>query len=297
MAEITLKRTGEFMRLVFELLAAAPDGLPAKQVIQAAQHRLTLTPYELGEYPSGGQRFEKVVRFATIDCVKAGWMFKSQGVWQLTELGRTALVHHADPEDFYKAAKKRYQEWKSTQVDAEPETAEEPADPGSSKSATTLLEESQEKAWDEVSEHLHRMNPFDFQAMVGELLRAMKYHVSWIAPPGKDGGVDIVASHDPFGSRGPRIKVQVKRQVQPVGVEGVRSFLSVLGEDDVGLFISLGGFTKDAMETARQQERRRLTLINKIQLYELWRDHYGALSGSGRRYMPLRPVYFLAPED
>jgi hypothetical protein len=64
-------------------------------------------------------------------------------------------------------------------------------------------------------------------------VRAMSYHVSWIAPPGKDG-VDIVAWSDPLGTRPPRIKVQVKRVQQKVSVEGLRSFMAVLGADDPG---------------------------------------------------------------
>ena len=46
---------------------------------------------------------------------------------------------------------------------------------------------------------------------------------------------DILAYNDPLGTRPPRIKVQVKRQQQKVAVDGVRSFMAVLGQDDVGI--------------------------------------------------------------
>jgi uncharacterized protein with gpF-like domain len=55
------------------------------------------------------------------------------------------------------------------------------------------------------------MPPYEFQELVADLLRAMGYHVAWIADAGKDGGIDIVAYNDPLGTRLPRIKVQVKR--------------------------------------------------------------------------------------
>ena len=32
-----------------------------------------------------------------------------------------------------------------------------------------------------------------------------------LPPPGKDGGLDIIAHPDPLGTRSPRIKVEVKR--------------------------------------------------------------------------------------
>jgi restriction system protein len=52
------------------------------------------------------------------------------------------------------------------------------------------------------------MNPYDFQDLVADLLRAMSYHVTWVSPPGKDGGVDILAWPDALGTRPPRIKVR-----------------------------------------------------------------------------------------
>ena len=41
------------------------------------------------------------------------------------------------------------------------------------------------------------MNPNELQELVADLLRAMDYHVAWVAPPGKDGGVDVLAFTDP----------------------------------------------------------------------------------------------------
>ncbi len=70
--------------------------------------------------------------------------------------------------------------------------------------------------------------------------------VSWIAPPGKDRAVDIVAASDPLAAQIPRIKVQVKR---------LRSFMAVLSDGDVGIFVSVGGFTKAAAKAARTQEK------------------------------------------
>jgi restriction system protein len=140
------------------------------------------------------------------------------------------------------------------------------------------------------------MNPYDFQELVASLLRAMGYHVSWVAPPGKDGGIDIVAWSDPLGTRPPRIKVQVKRVGQNVSVDGLRSFMAVLGDDDVGLFVTTAGFTRDAEEEARTQEKRKITLVNLEKLFDLWVEHYARLDDDARRRLPLRPIQFLAPE-
>lgn len=157
------------------------------------------------------------------------------------------------------------------------------------------FEEAEEQAWAEVSHYLRAMNPYDFQDLVADLLRAMSYHVTWVSPPGKDGGVDIVAWPDALGTRPPRIKVQVKRQQQAVNVDGLRSFMALLGDDDVGLFVCTGGFTKDAETEARAREKRRVTLIGLDKLFDLWDEHYDSLTDQARRRLPLRSIRFLAP--
>ncbi len=84
--------------------------------------------------------------------------------------------------------------------------------------------------------------------MVAYPLRGMGYPVPWISPPGKDGGVDVIAFTDPLGATGPRIKVQVKRWQSKVDSDGLKSFLGSLSNGDVGLYVCLAGFTKDAQD-------------------------------------------------
>ena len=104
MAEVTRKRTGEFLRELFNLLMAMPGGLQASAALQALAARVTMTPYEADTYESGGRRFDKIVRFATVDCVKAGWLVKEKGIWTITDEGRKAHAELTDPEAFYRRA-------------------------------------------------------------------------------------------------------------------------------------------------------------------------------------------------
>ena len=96
----SLSRTGELLRKLFEILIPNPDGLPAREVLAALLGKVQLTEYEQGFYESGGQRFEKIVRFATVDCVKAGWLLKQKGRWSITEDGKKAYSNLPDPEVF-----------------------------------------------------------------------------------------------------------------------------------------------------------------------------------------------------
>src|ERR1041385_3100205 len=111
MAEITRRRTGEFLRALFGILIKQPDGMQARDAIAALQSHVTLTEYERGLYPTGGMRFNKIVRFATVDCVKAGWLFKQKGRWSVTREGVQALKDFPDAEAFYKEAVRLYNEW------------------------------------------------------------------------------------------------------------------------------------------------------------------------------------------
>jgi restriction system protein len=302
MAEVTRRRTGELLRELFALLIAEPEGLRASAALEALAGRVTLTPYEAADYESGGRRFDKIVRFATVDCVKAGWLLKDKGIWTITDEGRQAHDELTDPEAFYRRAVKLYNEWRATQPDADVPSAAVAAgaepleqDNSTAKAVSITFEEAEEHAWAEISDYLRAMNPYDFQELVADLLRAMGYHVAWVSPPGKDGGLDILAGPDALGTRLPRIKVQVKRQQQSVSVDGLRSFMALLGDEDVGLFVCTGGFTKDAMTEARTQEKRRVTLIALDTLFDLWVAHYDKLSDQARRRLPLRPIQFLAP--
>jgi restriction system protein len=296
MAEVTRRRTGEFIRRLFEILLERPDGMPARDALKALEKDFQLSEYEAGNYASGERRFEKIVRFATVDCVKAGWLLKTKGRWSITESGRTAYKACSDPEQFYKQAVKLFHQWKSTQLNSERPAETEIDGENSEKVVSVTFDEAEEQAWAEIKSYLHKMPPFEFQELVADLLRAMGYHVSWVAPPGKDGGIDIIAQTDPLGTHPPRIKVQVKRKQDTVSADGLRSFMALLGDDDVGLFVTLGGFTKDAAEEARTQEKRRVTLIDLEELFDLWVQHYSKLSDDARRRLPLRPIYFLAPQ-
>ncbi|MBI5262205.1 MAG: restriction endonuclease [Bradyrhizobium sp.] len=301
MAEITRERTGELLRKLFSILLEFPEGLAAGVALERLAARVALTEYEAGVYPSSGvRRFEQIVRFATVDCVKAGWLVKQRGTWTLTEAGRSAYQSITDPAAFYREAVRLYREWDAargaTTAPAD-EISDEIIENGatSEKSARITFEQAEEQAQNEIRTYLSAINPYELQQLVADLLKAMGYYPSWVSPPGPDGGLDIVAHPDPLGTRPPRIKVQVKRNSQAVDESGLRSFLALVNEDDAGLFVAIGGFTKGARDAARMQERRKVTLIDLDRLLALWIEHYAKLDDLARERLPLTPIYFLTP--
>jgi len=268
------------------------EGIPAREALEAVANKVKLTEHEAGEYGTGGRRFDKILRFATVDAVKAGWMTKNKGIWSITDAGSEALKAFPKPEEFYKEASRLYWQWRrSKPAELEPE---EPAD---ERGATITFEEAEEQAWKEISDFLANIDPYDLQELVASLLEAMGYHVNWVSPRGKDAGLDIVAYSDPLGTKLPRIKVQVKRRKDAIGVEELRSFLALINEDDVGIFVTTGGFSKDATDLARHQERRQITLIDQQRLVDLWIEYQDKIDSDSHKLLPLEPIYFLAPGD
>ncbi len=289
MADIGKRRRGELLRAVFEVLAQHPDGIQAKDALAAVEQSIELTDFEKANYEgSDVRRFEKTVRFQTINAVKAGWMLKDKGVWTATEDGLAALAAFSDPEAFMDEASKLYKEW----VKEQPPQTVEGDDEEESAEASITLAKAEETAWGEIRKHLHATDPYEFQQLVAGLLVGMGYHVSHVAPAGKDGGVDILAQADPLGTNGPRVKVQVKREVSKTDAKTLRAFMSVLRADDVGVFVTLGGFTSDAANEARS-ETRRITLIDASTLLDLWVQHYEQIPERDRLRLPIKPVYFL----
>jgi restriction system protein len=295
MAEITSRRRGELVRGVFEVLMDKPDGLPAAQVLKAVEQLVPPSAFERETYERNPsvRRYEKTIRFSTITSVKAGWLVKSGGNWSLTEEGRNAYRSFIDPEAFEQEANRGYRAWAKERQPEQPEVEIEQASEVAESTGT--LEEAEDSAWTEIRVYLTSMPPYDFQRLVAALLKGMGYYVDWIAPPGPDGGIDLIAHTDPLATTGPRIKVQVKRRdTEKVSAESLRAFMAVLGDQDVGIYISAAGFSPQAAREARSQEKRRLKLIDLEDFVELWVQNMQRLPDQDRRRLPLKPVYFLA---
>lgn len=96
-----------------------------------------------------------------------------------------------------------------------------------------------------------------FQNKVASVLSALGYHISFVAPPGPDGGIDIICAPDVLNLLSPRIKVQVKNQTsKPIGIKPIRELLGLLVHPaDVGLFVTSGVFSPDVTRFARNHHR------------------------------------------
>ena len=289
MAEIGKARWGQYKKNVLEILSKHDNGLHWKELFTKLDEVMPANEFENSSYESNGQRRRPyIVRFATIAIVKAGWLIKEKGIWTITDDGREALVKYPTSDEIQLQSGKLYKEWHAAQPDDQSSQVQD-----REVEIVASLEEAEDNAFALIFQYLSDMDPYDFQDLVGVLLEVMGYFVSWIAPRGKDGGVDIIAFQDPLGANGRRIKVQVKRQADKVSRSSLSSFLGVLGEDDIGLFICTGGFSPEAMSSARAEQTRILRLIDAEDLLNLWIEYYEKIPQSKRSLLPLRAIHYL----
>jgi restriction system protein len=155
-----------------------------------------------------------------------------------------------------------------------------------------LYKDVQSKGFEFIKDRVNALDWDEMQELVAGLLRAMGYKTR-ISPSGSDRGKDIVASPDGLGFEDPRIVVEVKHRNASMGSQEIRSFLGGRHDNDKGLYVSTGGFTKDARYEA-ERGRIPVTLMDLDDLVKSLLEHYEKMDVEMQRLIPLRKVYWPA---
>lgn len=265
--------------------------IPVKELYPFIESNVDLDEWE--REPAGKNqyiRWTNNFQFYSIDYVKAGYIVKKNGSWFLTEDGEAVLDKGAD--GVMRLAVKAYHEWavaNSVKEDHNGEGEDEAPDNTNQINLETLESEAR----DGIKRFLASKNPYEFQEIVAALLRAMGYHTPFVAPRGKDGGVDVIAYVDPLGAQTPRIKVQVKHKPDTaVGASDVRSLLGVLRSGDIALFVTSGTFSSDARNTSTNS-REFIRLIDGEDFIDLWQEYYDKMSDEDKNLLPLKRIAFV----
>jgi restriction system protein len=98
---------------------------------------------------------------------------------------------------------------------------------------------------------------YPLEHFVAHLLEAMGYKTR-VTPVGTDAGVDIIAHKDDLGFEPPIIKVQVKSTEGSVGDPIVSALYGKVDNEEFGLLVTLGTFTNQAKNFARNKSNLRL---------------------------------------
>lgn len=115
------------------------------------------------------------------------------------------------------------------------ETAEEEVEE-KEEETPPFYEEVKAQADELIADHIHQLDPFEFEELVAAVLRAMGYQ-AMTTDPGPDRGIEIVAHPDAPGFEKPLIKFQVKHRESTTGGPDMRSFIGTLRSGESGLCI------------------------------------------------------------
>jgi len=154
----------------------------------------------------------------------------------------------------------------------------------------TIKEDTIDKAHEFIKDQILKLQWDDAQRLVAGILRGMGYKTR-ISPVGPDRGKDIIASKDGLGLEDPTIIVEVKHRNGQMGSQEIRSFIAVLRPTNKGLYVSTGGFSKDAKYEA---ERANVTtsLIDLDELADLMVQYYDNFDSETRALIPLTKIYW-----
>ncbi len=148
------------------------------------------------------------------------------------------------------------------------------------------LADIESQALERIKDLVNEIDWDDMQQLVAGILRAMGYKTQ-VSPPGSDRGKDIVASPDGFGFEHPRIVVEVKHRKGQMGSQEIRSFLGGRHKDDRGLYVSTGGFSKDAQYEAERASIP-LAMWTLDHVVRALIEHYDATDADTKRIVPLK---------
>lgn len=129
---------------------------------------------------------------------------------------------------------------------------------------------------------------YQFEHFVAHLLECMGYRTQ-VTQKSNDGGVDVIAHKDKLGFEPPIIKVQCKQTEGSIARDKVAQLLGDIGEDEYGLFVTLGSYSKDAY--VHDRSKTKLQLIDGEKLVNLIFEHYHKLSPKYRTILPLKQIY------
>lgn len=296
------ERAAVFIKAAMEALKEAGGSLALREVKSEVAKRVALTPHDMTPYEKTGYvRWESVLHFYSIDCVKAGFIKKAAGRWHLTPEGEE-VVSLPGPEILDRAIR-AYRAWKAAQANGDLPATIKPAPPEATvedvvaAERSFVFERAEADARAEIDDYVRALGPYEFQALVAALLRGLGYATPFIAPTGPDGGTDILAYPDPLGAKTPHIRVQVKhRSAQKASRDEIASLRGIIRPDrEIGLFVSTAGFTSEAVREARQGTVH-IELMDLNDFLEQWMSCYDRLTEEDKGYLRLRRVSFLAPE-
>jgi len=280
---------------VMKEISRRGGSMPAKDLYPFVEANVKLTEWELE--PAGKNkyiRWTNSFQFYSINYAKAGLIVKQKGMWYLTPEGEAALK--LSPEEVMEKGEVAYREWRKLNPRGDKHD-DEPTDENAERDRAEELNLLESDAREGIRQFIVSKSPYEFQDMVAALLRAMGYHTPFIAPKGKDGGIDIIAYLDPLGAQTPRIKVQVKHKPDTaIGASEVRALSGILKAGDIALFVTSGTYSADARNAASGNDKF-IRLIDGNDFIDMWQEYYDKMTDDDKNMLPLKRIAFIGNNE
>ena len=143
-----------------------------------------------------------------------------------------------------------------------------------------------------IKDRIIALDAEEMEQLVAAVFRGMGFRAR-VSPRGPDRGVDVLASPDGLGLQEPRIKAEVKHRGGSIGAQGIRSFIGALRPGDRGVYVSTGGFSREARYEA-ERANIPVTLVDIDELADLVVDYYEEFDLDGKALIPLVRIYWPA---
>lgn len=104
------------------------------------------------------------------------------------------------------------------------------------------------------------IDPYQFEEFTAHLLECLGCHAR-ITAKSSDGGVDIIAHKDELGFEPPIIKIQCKQITSNIGRPDVQQLIGSVEQGEHALFVTLGGYTREARDYERSKSNLRLLYL------------------------------------
>jgi len=112
---------------------------PGREVLAEVEKRVSLDDWAKATYEKSGYiRWQSILHFFSIDCIKAGYLIKKKGVWYLTPEGENAL--QLGEVGLLLAATAAYRKWRDENQPPESKEKEEVVEEGQQSQEATIHE-------------------------------------------------------------------------------------------------------------------------------------------------------------
>jgi len=141
----------------------------------------------------------------------------------------------------------------------------------STNSPAVFVEDQNELTKSRLKEKVHSMDPFQFEYLIGDLLKEIGYENVIVTKSSGDKGIDVIANLTVGGITDVKTVIQVKRYKVGNKITGA-TIAQLRGSAEVdqrGLVITTSDFTKDALLEAKAANKMPISLINGERLFEL----------------------------